>query len=84
MTRGTGTVRTPEPCDARVWPPRTQSVSHIGSAHVLDATDDFDQHDLALVRRQFPGRHVTLDGDVITVWPTAHPAENDYCRPGRS
>ncbi|MGC2997270.1 hypothetical protein ACPF8X_02395 [Streptomyces sp. G35A] len=35
--------------------------------------DDFDPDDLTLVRRRFPGRHVTLDGDVITVWP--HPRE---------
>jgi hypothetical protein len=52
---------------------RTLSVSHVGSAHVLDAADDFDQNDLILVRRQFPGRHVTLDGNVITVWPTPSP-----------
>ena len=81
MTRGIDTVRTPEPCDARVWPPRTQSVSHVGSAHVLDGAGDFDQADLALIRRQFPGRHVTLDGDVITVWPTACPAHNDSPAP---
>ncbi|MGC0211892.1 hypothetical protein [Streptomyces levis] len=31
--------------------------------------DDFDTDDLELVRRHFPGRHVTLDGDTITVWP---------------
>jgi hypothetical protein len=31
---------------------------------------DFGLDDPNLVRRQFPGRLVTLDGDVITVWPT--------------
>ncbi|MFC9280163.1 hypothetical protein [Streptomyces collinus] len=30
---------------------------------------EFAIEDFHLVRDQFPGRHVTLDGDVITVWP---------------
>ncbi|MFE6020797.1 hypothetical protein ACFQ6O_29995 [Streptomyces sp. NPDC056441] len=32
---------------------------------------DFDLADLNSVRRRFTDRHVTLDGDVITVWPPA-------------
>jgi hypothetical protein len=40
---------------------------------VVEGADDFDLDDLHLVRRQFPGRRVTLDGDVITVWPTPPP-----------
>ncbi|MEV0186790.1 hypothetical protein AB0I54_47610 [Streptomyces sp. NPDC050625] len=33
------------------------------------AAGEFDVDDLTLVRSQFPRRRVTLDGDVITVWP---------------
>lgn len=84
MMRGTEILRSPELCDARVWPLRTQAVSHVGSAHVLDGAGDFDQDDLALVRRQFPGRHVTLDGDVITIWPAALLSHSAPSRPGRS
>ncbi|MER6678535.1 hypothetical protein [Streptomyces sp. NPDC000983] len=35
----------------------------------MHAAGEFDSDDLNLVRRRFPQRHVTLDGDVITVWP---------------
>ncbi|MEU6260448.1 hypothetical protein [Streptomyces sp. NPDC047043] len=36
---------------------------------MVQGTGDFDLDDLNLVRRQFPHQRVTLDGDVITVWP---------------
>ncbi|WP_455362578.1 hypothetical protein [Streptomyces sp. SYSU K21746] len=42
---------------------------------MVEGIEDFDLDDLNLVRRQFPGRHVTLDGDVITVWPKPLPPE---------
>ncbi|WP_268982286.1 hypothetical protein [Streptomyces sp. MBT53] len=40
---------------------------------MVEGTGDFDLDDLCLVRRRFPGRLVTLDGDVITVWPPPSP-----------
>ncbi|MFD8228529.1 hypothetical protein ACFV16_30770 [Streptomyces massasporeus] len=53
-------------------PARARFIEHQGSAWVFRSRgDDFDPDDLSLVRRHFPGRHVTLDGDTITVWP--HP-----------
>ncbi|MFF0094586.1 hypothetical protein ACFYSF_32150 [Streptomyces canus] len=36
---------------------------------MVQGSGDFDFADLGRVRSRFPGRHVTLDGDVITVWP---------------
>ncbi|MFD7379150.1 hypothetical protein ACFVW1_44840 [Streptomyces olivochromogenes] len=36
---------------------------------MIAGTGDFDLDDLNLVRRHFPFLRVTLDGDVITVWP---------------
>ncbi|MFF1917067.1 hypothetical protein ACFVYE_37070 [Streptomyces sp. NPDC058239] len=36
---------------------------------MVQGSGDFDLADLNEVRCRFPGRHVTLDGDVITVWP---------------
>ncbi|MGW2572686.1 hypothetical protein [Streptomyces sp. NPDC001537] len=36
---------------------------------MLRGSGEFDLADLSTVRSRFPGRHVTLDGDVITVWP---------------
>ncbi|MFF7550804.1 hypothetical protein ACFZCU_45435 [Streptomyces canus] len=36
---------------------------------MVEGTEDFDQDDLSLVHRQFPERRVSLDGDVITIWP---------------
>ncbi|WP_175647781.1 hypothetical protein [Streptomyces cyaneochromogenes] len=45
------------------------SVSRIDDAVILHAGSDYDLSDLSLVRHQFPGRRVTLDGDTITVWP---------------
>lgn len=56
------------PQDCR--PARTRSITHMNNAFVFHSHgDDFDTDDLDLVRRHFPGRHVTLDGDTITVWP---------------
>ncbi|WP_181383952.1 hypothetical protein [Streptomyces sp. NWU339] len=40
---------------------------------MVEGAGDFDLDDLNLVRHRFPGRRVTLDGDVITVWPTSPP-----------
>ncbi|MFJ8787002.1 hypothetical protein [Streptomyces sp. NPDC102476] len=36
---------------------------------MLEGTEYFDLDDLILARWQFPERRVTLDGDVITIWP---------------
>ncbi|MER6370143.1 hypothetical protein ABT255_17480 [Streptomyces mirabilis] len=69
MPQATGEVRIPETASGDAWPVRTQAVSYIGSACVIAGTGDFDPDDLNLVRHRFPGRRVTLDGDVITVWP---------------
>lgn len=56
------------------WPACTRVITRLDNAWVLHSYGaDFDLDDLTLVRRRFPGRHVTLDGDVITVWP--HPRE---------
>ena len=41
----------------------------MGGACVVHGRSDFDLSDLSTVRGRFPDRHVTLDGDVITVWP---------------
>ncbi|WP_330301551.1 MULTISPECIES: hypothetical protein [unclassified Streptomyces] len=40
---------------------------------MVEGIGDFDLADLHLVRRQFPDRLVTLDGDVITVWSPPPP-----------
>lgn len=70
MTHAPSQIRTTErPFDGD-WPARTQDVSYIGDACVVHGSGDFDLADLSAVRGRFPGRHVTLDGDVITVWPT--------------
>ncbi|MEV5010042.1 hypothetical protein [Streptomyces sp. NPDC055692] len=37
---------------------------------MLEGTGDFDLDDLDLIRGRLPDRHVTLDGDAITVWST--------------
>ncbi|MEU6578199.1 hypothetical protein [Streptomyces sp. NPDC046805] len=50
-------------------PTRTRDVSYVGDACVVHGIGDFDPADLGAVRGRFPGRHVTLDGDVITVRP---------------
>ncbi|MFF0794716.1 hypothetical protein [Streptomyces spiralis] len=44
-------------------------MSYLHDACVVEGHTDFHTADLNLVRDRFPGRHVTLDGDVITVWP---------------
>ncbi|MEU5894551.1 hypothetical protein ABZ835_48515 [Streptomyces sp. NPDC047461] len=41
---------------------------------MIEGIGDFTPADLTLVRGRFPHRYVTLDGDVITVWPTPLPA----------
>ena len=73
MTQATGDIRSNEVCTAATWPVSTQAVTHVGSACVVKGTGDFNVTDLRLVRRQFPDRLVTLDGDVITVWPPSSP-----------
>ncbi|CAM5672543.1 putative protein OS=Streptomyces griseomycini OX=66895 GN=FHS37_007368 PE=4 SV=1 [Streptomyces griseomycini] len=57
------------------WPDRTQVVSYIGDACVVQGSSDFGVGDLSRVRGLFPGRYVTLDGDVITVWPSPRQEE---------
>ncbi|MFI8193997.1 hypothetical protein ACIF8T_35475 [Streptomyces sp. NPDC085946] len=67
-------VHTPNRPPQEGWPTRTRTITHLNNAWVVHSHgEDFDPDDLTLVRRRFPGRHVTLDGDVITVWP--HPRE---------
>ncbi|MDQ1051874.1 hypothetical protein [Streptomyces sp. V4I2] len=70
MARVVGEIRSTELHVEHEWPAQTRTVSRIGSACVVEGSGDFDLDDLNLVREQFPGRRVTLDGDVITVWPT--------------
>ena len=66
-----GQIRTTAtPTDAG-WPNRTRDVSYAGNACVVHGSGDFDLTDLNTVRERFPGRRVTLDGNVITVWPPA-------------
>ncbi|MEU4507401.1 hypothetical protein [Streptomyces sp. NPDC024089] len=60
---------------------RTERVSHIGEACLVQGRGDFDFADLNVVRGRFPGRHVTLDGDVITVWPPPPEGERDGSAP---
>ncbi|MBE8477444.1 hypothetical protein [Streptomyces justiciae] len=55
------------------WPPATRAVTRIGRACVIEGLADFGPDDLRLVRDRFPHQHVTLDGDVITVWPAPLP-----------
>ncbi|MFF7451625.1 MULTISPECIES: hypothetical protein [unclassified Streptomyces] len=74
MAQATEPIRNDEACGAEGWPPLTRTVSYVGSACVVQGTCDFDPEDLATVRRRFPGRYVSLDGDVITVWPPRGPA----------
>ncbi|MFE2579390.1 hypothetical protein [Streptomyces sp. NPDC059378] len=56
-----------------MWPAGTREVARLGDAWVATASADFTPDDLTLVRRQFPARYVTLDGDTITVWPCTPP-----------
>lgn len=69
MPQPTGEVHTYETSSDGVWPVRTRAVSRFGSAFALEGTEHFDLDDLILARWQFPERRVTLDGDVITIWP---------------
>lgn len=69
MTPTTHIIRKDETVLAAVWPAATLSVSHLDDALVLHAGSDYDPDDLNLVRRQLPHRHITLDGDTITIWP---------------
>ncbi|MGW7258682.1 hypothetical protein [Streptomyces sp. NPDC054834] len=62
-------VHTVEELSGHDWPAGTQAVTRLDDAWVLNAAGDFDADDLDLVRRQFPHHRVTLDGDVITIWP---------------
>ncbi|MBA4866217.1 hypothetical protein H1V43_33840 [Streptomyces sp. PSKA54] len=69
MTQTTGEIRSNEERSGSAWPARTQAVSYVGNACVIEGNGDFDLDDLHLVRRRFPDQRVTLDGDVITIWP---------------
>ncbi|MCX5251947.1 hypothetical protein OG895_43655 [Streptomyces sp. NBC_00201] len=69
MLHAPGQIRTTEPAIDGEWPARTQDVTYVGDACVVRGSGDFGLADLSAVRGRFPGRHVTLDGDVITVWP---------------
>ncbi|MCW8384532.1 hypothetical protein [Streptomyces justiciae] len=62
-----------EPAGPDRWPPATRAVTRIGRACVIEGLADFGLDDLRLVRDRFPHQHVTLDGDVITVWPAPLP-----------
>ncbi|BBC28743.1 hypothetical protein SGFS_000340 [Streptomyces graminofaciens] len=73
MLQATGEIRIPETQPTDAWPVHTKAVSYVGSACVAERADDFDLDDLNLVRHRLPGRRVTLDGDVITVWPISSP-----------
>ncbi|KUN29291.1 hypothetical protein AQJ23_00420 [Streptomyces antibioticus] len=68
MNIGTGEAVGPDR-----WPPATRAVTRIGRACVIEGLTDFGPDDLRLVRDRFPHQHVTLDGDVITVWPALLP-----------
>ncbi len=83
MSQATDEVRIPETASGEAWPDRTQAVSYVGSACVVEGAGDFDLNDLGLVRRQFPDRRVTLDGDVITVWPAFPARQTEHSGHGR-
>ncbi|WNI34461.1 hypothetical protein [Streptomyces sp. ITFR-6] len=51
------------------WPPRTQDVRRYGT--LIRLIGLFTDEDLTTVRDSLPGRQVTRDGEVITVWPAA-------------
>ena len=84
MMQAAGWIHSHEASMQHVWPVRTRTVSHVGNAWVIQGADDFDLDDLNLVRRHFPDRRVTLDGDVITVWPTPLPSRRTPHRPSGS
>lgn len=74
MMQATDSIRNDEALGTAEWPILTRAVSYIGNACVVEGTGDFGPEDLAVVRRRFPNRYVSLDGDVITVWPQGGPA----------
>ncbi|CAM5611642.1 hypothetical protein [Streptomyces griseorubiginosus] len=69
MTPAADSIRKAKHFTDGLWPAQAREVSHIGNACVVEGIGDFNLDDLDLVRRRFPDRLVTLDGDVITVWP---------------
>lgn len=69
MTHHLADIRTIEDSVRPVWPAGTGEVTQHGDAWVATGAVDFTLADVHLVRRHFPGRHVTLDGNAITVWP---------------
>lgn len=69
MAQAAGAIHSNKDSTEDLWRVPTRAVAHVGSACMVTGTGDFDLDDLNLVRRQFPDRRVTLDGDVITVWP---------------
>ncbi|WP_158812364.1 hypothetical protein [Streptomyces fulvoviolaceus] len=69
MTYVARMIRKNKPFLEEAWPAAAQSVSYVAGAWVVQAGVDFDGSDLDVVRGHFPDRRVTLDGDVITVWP---------------
>lgn len=73
MKQTTDGIRSREPMLDDIWPDLTRAVSFVGDACVVQGSSDFDFADLNTVRHHFPDRHVTLDGDVITVWPAPRP-----------
>jgi hypothetical protein len=70
MTQAAGAIHSNKDSTEDLRPVRTRAVSYVGSACVIAGASDFDLDDLNVVRHRFPGRRVTLDGDVITVWLT--------------
>ncbi|MFH9967689.1 hypothetical protein ACH4PR_41060 [Streptomyces mirabilis] len=70
MTQATGVIRNNEERTRGVRPVRARAVAYDGSACLIAGAGDFDLDDLNLVSHRFPGRRVTLDGDLITAWPT--------------
>ncbi|WP_432044020.1 hypothetical protein [Streptomyces cadmiisoli] len=72
MSQPTPTVRIPEDLTEVTWPVGTEMASFTGDALVLTSATDFDTSAADHVRHQLPHRHVTHDGDVITVWPRPH------------
>ncbi|MFD7284207.1 hypothetical protein ACFV80_46405 [Streptomyces sp. NPDC059862] len=69
MPHPTDGICIPEDLARVVWPAGTESALCTGDAMVLTAAGDFADADAEHVRRQLPARHVTHDGDVITIWP---------------
>lgn len=49
------------------WPLRTRHVRRHGT--LIRLTGPFTDDDVSAVRAALPARHITLDTDIITVWP---------------